>query len=70
MLPSLGAVLGLSNGLALTPPMGFNSYMAPQSGEKGLWQIGDFLVASGLRAAGCNSHGAQTKATPDCDSFD
>ena len=53
MLATLSSIPGLlSNGLALTPPMGFNSYMAPQSGEKGLGQIADFLVSSGLREAG------------------
>ena len=46
------AVSALSNGLATTPPMGFNSYMAPQSGEAGLGAIADFLVSSGLREAG------------------
>ena len=46
------AAVGLNNGLALTPPMGFNSYMAPQSGESGLGAIADFLVSSGLRDSG------------------
>ena len=52
MLACLVATPALNNGQALTPPMGFNSYMAPQSGEAGLGAIADFMVSSGLRAAG------------------
>jgi alpha-galactosidase len=52
LLCALEFASALSNGLALRPPMGFNSYMAPQSGEAGLGAIGDFLVRSGLRESG------------------
>ena len=44
----LPAAVALNNGLALTPPMGFNSYMSGVSGEKGLGSIADFFVSSGL----------------------
>ena len=54
MLVCFVATPALDNGLALTPPMGFNSYMAPQSGEAGLGAIADFMVSSGLREAGYN----------------
>ena len=44
----------LDNGLAKTPPMGFNSYMAgPRcQNETGLGAVADFFVSSGLRDLG------------------
>lgn len=46
------AVRGLENGLARTPPMGFNSYMTELRGERGLGLIADFFVSSGMREDG------------------
>ena len=43
---------GLDNGVAVTPPMGFNSYMAPQSGATGLGEIASFFVTSGMVHSG------------------
>jgi len=64
-LLALGA-RALDNGLARTPPMGFNSYMSGVSGEKGLGSIADFFVSSGLREAGYvyvnTDEGWETKA--------
>ena len=44
----------LDNGVAATPPMGFNSYMAPGElhNEAGLGAVADFFVQSGLHAKG------------------
>ena len=42
----------LDNGLASTPPMGFNSYMSGVSGERGLGAIADFFVSSGMIHSG------------------
>lgn len=42
----------LDNGLARTPPMGFNNYMSGVSGEEGLGSIADFILSSGMREAG------------------
>ena len=47
-----GIAWALDNGLALTPVMGFNSYMAGLSGESGLTKIADYFVESGLREKG------------------
>eukprot|EP00658_Telonema_sp_P-2_P049997 TRINITY_DN3806_c0_g1_i2.p1 TRINITY_DN3806_c0_g1~~TRINITY_DN3806_c0_g1_i2.p1 ORF type:complete len:606 (+),score=98.43 TRINITY_DN3806_c0_g1_i2:3-1820(+) len=52
VLVLLGTAQALDNGVARTPPMGFNSYMAGVSGEAGLGRIASFLVASGLRDSG------------------
>ena len=52
LLLLLPRCFALDNGLALTPPMGFNSYMAGVSGESGLGDIASFLVSSGLRESG------------------
>ena len=51
---SSGTVSALDNGLATTPPMGFNSYMAPSTlhDEKGLSVVADFFVSKGLHAKG------------------
>lgn len=38
----------LDNGIARTPPMGFNSYMSGLHGANGLMEIADFFVSSGL----------------------
>ena len=43
---------GLDNGVAVTPPMGFNSYMAPQSGATGLGEIASFFINSGMVHSG------------------
>ena len=42
----------LDNGVGLTPPMGFNSYMANLHGEQGLGLIADYFVKSGLKEKG------------------
>ena len=42
----------LDNGVARTPPMGFNTYMSGLSGEVGMGTVAAFLVSSGLRDAG------------------
>jgi hypothetical protein len=47
--PCVGA---LNNGVAITPPMGYQSYMAPLHDESGLGKIADFLVSTGLREKG------------------
>ncbi len=51
LLPAADA---LDNGVALTPPMGFNSYMAPGAlhNEAGLGAVADFFVRSGLHTKG------------------
>lgn len=46
---ALGAARALNNGLALTPPMGLNSYM---SGNAFLSSIADYFVANGLDKLG------------------
>lgn len=48
----LSTAAALDNGLAQTPPMGFNGYFAGVGGEKGLGEIADFLMSSGLRNSG------------------
>jgi alpha-galactosidase len=45
-------VASLNNGVAITPPMGFNSYMSGISGESGLASIADFFVSSGMHKSG------------------
>lgn len=47
-------VTGLDNGAAPTPPMGFQSYMAPPElhDEKGLEKVADFFISSGLKDLG------------------
>lgn len=47
-------VTSLDNGVALTPPMGFNNFMAGNKtiGAKGLTYIADFIERSGLRDLG------------------
>jgi alpha-galactosidase len=47
----LTTACGLQDGQARTPPMGFNSYMAPQHGA-GLGDIAKFFVDSGLQRSG------------------
>ena len=44
----------LDNGVALTPPMGFNSYMAGSAlqDEAGLRKVAEFLIESGMRDLG------------------
>lgn len=53
---SVAAIFGvanaLDNGLAKTPPMGFNGYFAHVGGEVGLGAVADFLVSSGMRDSG------------------
>jgi Alpha galactosidase A/Alpha galactosidase C-terminal beta sandwich domain len=51
-LPSLSS--SLDNGVALTPPMGFNSYMAGEAlqNEDGLLRAANFMIQSGLRDLG------------------
>eukprot|EP00038_Savillea_parva_P009420 m.183415 g.183415 ORF g.183415 m.183415 type:complete len:611 (-) comp15806_c0_seq1:115-1947(-) len=46
------SVVALDNGVALTPPMGFNSYMAGVSGGDGLMSIAEFFVSSGMIHSG------------------
>lgn len=48
----IGHTGALDNGLAKTPPMGFNGYFAHVGGEEGLGAVADFLVSSGLRESG------------------
>jgi alpha-galactosidase len=50
----LPLVSALNNGLAITPPMGFNSYMSSVSGESGLGSIAAFFKSSGLQQNGYN----------------
>ena len=43
----------LDNGVALTPPMGFNSYMSSAlQNEQGLRKAAEFIVNSGMRDLG------------------
>jgi alpha-galactosidase len=44
----------LDNGVALTPPMGFNSYMAGAGlqNEVGLLRVADFMLNNGMRSVG------------------
>ena len=52
MIPTYAAAL--DNGVALTPPMGFNSYMAGSAlqNEAGLRKVAEFLIQSGMRDLG------------------
>eukprot|EP00937_MAST-01D_sp_MAST-1D-sp2_P001136 g1136.t1 len=51
-LAALGTAAALMNGLAVTPPMGFNSYMSGVSGEAGLGAVADFFISSGMHHSG------------------
>eukprot|EP00041_Stephanoeca_diplocostata_P023777 m.591613 g.591613 ORF g.591613 m.591613 type:complete len:604 (+) comp22381_c0_seq4:1780-3591(+) len=42
----------IPNGVAITPPMGFNTYMSPESGAIGMMKIAKFFVDSGLKNSG------------------
>jgi hypothetical protein len=46
------AAVGLDNGVALTPPMGLNTWEAGITGEEQLLQVAQFFVDTGLRDAG------------------
>ena len=54
LLHLISATVALDNGLAQTPPMGFNSYMAGPccQHETGLGAVADFVVRSGLANLG------------------
>eukprot|EP00911_Craspedida_sp_UC1_P002528 UC1_evm1s1876 len=52
LLHHMPSARALDNGLARTPPMGFNSYMSGLHGEAGLGAIADFFVSSGMRELG------------------
>ena len=51
-LTAVGGALALDNGLAIKPPMGFNSYMSGVSGEAGLGAVADFFISSGMVHSG------------------
>lgn len=49
---ALHVAVALNNGLALTPPLGLNSYMSGESGEAFLLSVANFFISSGMAAQG------------------